>query len=196
MRIARASSQLQLLSVAPNFRATSNASARCAYGSAAQEIVCAALDIKPIPINGNCEVCFDAEGSHGEFYEIKSVRRGHKVVLYDWRMRKEKRAKKKLFYAILIHRIKGERHDIMWRMLERCPEILIIRASLIHRIAKKYPKRKLLHKSGGPRSGYNRKGYRSGYRNVPIAAIQALTKGERWVFGMLYERSFVLTVLQ
>src|SRR4051812_20128751 len=76
-KLARASNQLQLLDVTPRYPIESNAAARNAYGSAAQEIVCAALKLRPIPINGQCDICFDAEDSDF-FYEIKSCHRSGK----------------------------------------------------------------------------------------------------------------------
>ena len=174
MTLARASQQLSLLSIAPSINATSNASARNAYGSAAQEIVCAALDIRPIPINGNCEVCFDAESPAG-FFEIKSVRRGAKVVIYDWRMSKEACAGVTLYYAILIHQLKGQREQILEAMIAREPEILVLPAELVHTAARLSSKR--THQSAwatGTRNGYTRAGYCDGYRNVSISQLMAM----------------------
>src|SRR4051812_26775895 len=99
--IAPASKQLSLLSVAPSYTITKNAQARNAYGTVAVEIVCAALNLLPIPINGNYAICFDAQDSNG-FYEIKSVHRSGKVVIYDWRMEKEASVNVPLAYAILV----------------------------------------------------------------------------------------------
>ena len=60
MRFALPSEQLSLLSIRPEYRIEGNTHARNAYGAAAQEIVCAALSLRAIPINGSCEICFDA----------------------------------------------------------------------------------------------------------------------------------------
>lgn len=172
--LARASRQLSLLSIPPRFSITKNAQARNAYGQIAQEIVCAALDLLPIPINGKCSICFDAERS-GHFYEIKSVKRTGKVVIYDWRMEKERAAKVPLSYAILVHNVRGsDGHDLLREMLDSEPEILVVPASVIHELAQSYPLRQLQRPSSDPRNGYNRTGYRDGYRNVPVKELKAL----------------------
>src|SRR5688500_5935211 len=98
MRVAASSGQMDLIEVPPVYRLETNADARNAYGDAAQLIVCAGLKLRPIPINGNCEVCFDAEGPAGLFWEIKSARHGAKFVLYDWRMEKQRNAERPLLY--------------------------------------------------------------------------------------------------
>lgn len=193
--LARASRQLSLLSVAPRFSITKNAQARNAYGQIAQEIVCAALDLLPIPINGKCSICFDAERS-GHFYEIKSVKHTGKVVIYDWRMEKERAAKVSLSYAILIHNVRGsDGHDLLREMLNSKPEILVMPASVIHELAQSYPLRQLQRPSSDPRNGYNRAGYRDGYRNVPVKDIRALCPTLEWnQWVKLYDLLFDINV--
>jgi len=179
MRIARATCQSLLLDVLPKYRLGSNADARNAYGSAAQEVVCAALAVHPIAINGNCEVCFDAEG-HGLFYEIKSVRQGCKVVVYDCRMTKEETAGVPLLYALLVHHMKGLRTSAaMWESLAGKTEILLVPAPVIHALARDEPLRTLGNPSDDPRNGYSRKGYKDGYRNLPVNKIRQLQSTQR-----------------
>lgn len=193
--LARASRQLSLLSVAPRFSIIKNAQARNAYGQIAQEIVCAALDLLPIPISGLCSVCFDAERAD-HFYEIKSVKRTGKVVIYDWRMEKERAAKVPLSYAILVHNVRGsDGHDLLREMLASEPEILLIPAHVIHEIAQRFPLRTLQRVSADPRNGYSRAGYREGYRNVPVKELKTLCSVVEWKrLRNLYDLRFDISV--
>lgn len=190
--LARASRQMTLFTVAPKITATNNASARNAYGTAAQEIVCAALGLQPIPINGNYPVCFDAEKG-GEFFEIKSVKRGCKVVLYQWRLEKEKPYHDRLWYAILVHRVRKAREDILWKLADGC-EVLVLRAEKIQAVAKMCPlhqiKREYINSHLTRRdpgySGYTRHGYRNGYYNVSVRALFGLSDTQKDLCFNLY----------
>lgn len=194
MRLARASKQLLLLDTPPRYQLVSNATARNAYGCAAQEIVCAALQIEPIPINGKCDICFDAESGEN-FFEIKSVHRNGKVVIYDWRMQKERGAGVPLFYAILVHTCRGERNGSMvFSAMSRFPEILVIPAESVHLIAEKQPARKLLAKTSDPRCGYNRKGYREGYRNLPLLPLRNLVRETQCAVFRLHGIEFSIPI--
>jgi len=178
MKIARAGKQTILLDVLPQYRLGSNADARNAYGAAAQEVVCAALGVHPIEINGNCGVCFDAEGD-SMFYEIKSVRKGCKVVVYDCRMTKEELAGVPLLYALLVHNMKGLRSSLaMWECLARETEILLCPAPVVHALARDEPLMHLSKISADPRNGYSRAGYRDGYRNLPVSKVRQLQSTE------------------
>lgn len=174
LTIKRADRQLPLIPVWPIYNADSNATARNAYGQAAEDIVCAALGLRSIPIDGRYDVCFDAESPTGDFYEIKSCheRRG-KVVIYDWRMKKEEAFYANLYYAILLHTIAGERSDILRKMADKGCAILVLPASDVHAIAAVQPLNTVKFYSN-PRFGYSRKGYKDGYRNVPIDALLKL----------------------
>lgn len=166
---------MSLLSVAPRFRITKNAQARNAYGAVAQEIACAVLGLDPIPINGNCEVCFDAEKS-GRFFEIKSTRQsGGKIILYDWRMEKEKLTQVPLTYVIVCHEVKNsDGSRLLEEMLLSKPEILVLPAYHIHCLAFNYPLKQLKKPSLDPRNGYTRKGYSRGYRSLPLKVVKDL----------------------
>jgi hypothetical protein len=177
MTIAPPSSQLNLLTVAPSWQITKNAQARNAYGTVAQEIVCAALGLLPIPINGRYDCCFDA--ARGDtFYEIKSVRAGGKVVIYDWRMQKEERAEVDLHYAILCHRVRGsDGRELVSAFAASGLTLLVLPATLVHAEARVCPLARMLKET--PKSanaGYARKGYCDGYRNVPVAKLIELTR--------------------
>jgi hypothetical protein len=171
--IAPPDSQLQLLNVIPRYRITKNAQARNAYGTVASELVCAALALNVIRINGNYSVCFDAERD-GTYYEIKSVRRhGGKVVIYDWRMEKERESGVPLNYAILCHNVRrsnGAR--LVEEMIDGGVELLVVEACIVHALASEQPLREITSRSTGPHCGYNRTGYKDGYRNVPVNFIR------------------------
>jgi hypothetical protein len=200
--IARASAQQQLLDVPPRYKIGNNANARNAYGAAAQEIACAALGLSPIPINGKCAVCFDAETDKA-FFEIKSVKRSGKVVVYDWRMTKESEAAvelardegKALFYAIVIHGVKGCRDgaDLIRQFALAGVEILVVSAWWVYVLAKHETQQRILsektRKSPGA-MGYNRKGYCDGYRNIPINKIRSYATRGREISMTLHNVAF------
>lgn len=164
------SRQLTLLDVAPSFVIASNAHARNAYGTVAQHLACAALGMSPVPINGNYAVCFDADRA-GTPYEIKSVHRSGKLVIYDWRAEKEN-AFPALRYALVVHRTRGCRSaTALLATLHRYLEIWDLPAAAIHNAALQCPLRRLVHSSPDARNGYSRDGYARGYRNVPLASF-------------------------
>lgn len=177
MKVARAGMQLSLFPhLRPSYVITTNAHARNAYGQAVQEIVCAALGLDPIAIDGSKEVCFDAERD-GVFYEIKSVHRHGKLVIYDWRMEKEARAGVTLVYALLVHSVRGARtSDNMWHQFQSLPlELWTLPYQVVHEVALRCPLSKIKASwNGDPRNGYNRKGYRNGYRNLGLSSIRGL----------------------
>lgn len=196
MTIAPPDSQLSLLSVAPSFRIVKNAQARNAYGAVAAEIVCAALGLTPIPINGNYEACFDAAKCN-HFYEIKSCKRNGKVVLYDWRMRKEQKANVDLTYAILCHRVKGsDGLRLFDEMIDEGLELIVMPAAKVHALAleqslviPKAPKT-----PQAKRFGYNRAGYCEGYRNVPVALLKSMCASSKAYRKQCHGRAFEITI--
>lgn len=195
MNIARASNQITLLSVAPEYCAWNNASARTAYGAAAQDIAAAVLNLRIIPINGNCDVCFDAEDDTF-FYEIKSVRKGCKVVIYDWRMVKEAKTKLPLKYAIVIHQIQNQRQNILQKMVDSLHAILVLPAKKVHALAWEQPHHQVTsHNTKGRRNGYRRGGYAGGYRNVPIWALKDLAPKSESVTYDFYGEQRTVTLL-
>jgi len=166
----RAQLQERLFELMPKYSADSAGAARVAFGSAAEEIVCSALGLDRIKINGQFECNFDAE-KDGIFYEIKSVRRNSgKIVAYECRMEKDSLFDE-LFYAILTHDISGVSSDILTRMFATC-EILLCPAKLIRDLRLNYPIHiPKIKPERGPRFGYTRAGYVDGYRNIPVSAL-------------------------
>lgn len=163
--------QLALLDFAPVFAIASNAHARHAYGTVAQELACAALAMSPVPINGNYAVCFDADRA-GTPYEIKSVHRSSKLVIYDWRTEKESTFPS-LRYVLVVHRARGCRNAAALLAALHCYlEIWDLPAVAVHDAALQYPLRHLVRPSPNTRNGYSRAGYARGYRNVPLASLR------------------------
>lgn len=177
MTIAPPDYQMTLLSVTPSYHITKNAQARNAYGTVAAEIVCAALSLTPVRINGSYDACFDAyDDAAATHYEIKSVKHGGKVVIYDWRRAKEASVGATLRYAILCHGVKGSDGRLLANEMATSKlKLIVLPASDVHAAAAAQPLRKLLKLALDPRNGYTRVGYAEGYRNVPVAALLART---------------------
>jgi len=200
MKTAFASKQISLFEVSPCYTITSNAQARNAYGAAASEIVCAALELNPIAIDGSKEVCFDAS-RHGQNYEIKSAHQKAKIVLYDWRMKKEHRwmetTGQTLRYAILAHNLKQHRDGatLIDALVTNGLKVIVVKASVIHREAFQL-KLNLVKEdaSKGPRHGYSRKGYSDGYRNLPCEHILKLCRMRSERTFQLYGKQYTIAV--
>lgn len=167
--IAPADTQLRLFEHNRIISCSSTASARTRYGEAAQEIVCTALELLPIKINGNFSTCFDAF-KDGIYYEIKSVKNNGKLVIYDWRIKKEQDSTVTLHYAILMHNIKEVRSDIISAMCSSKLSILLVESAIIHKLALSCPL--IRHKTyKSKRNGYSRAGYKDGYRNLSVKSL-------------------------
>jgi hypothetical protein len=188
------SRQINLLEVQPIFNIPSNAHARNAYGTAAQEIACAALQLDPIAIDGSKSICFDASDGIRP-YEIKSVHRNGKAVIYDWRMEKEATVPESR-YLLLRHSVRGHRdgHTLYQAFADSGLEAWIIATPTIHRIARGEEKRVMLSDSKDPRCGYNRKGYKEGYRNVGLNKFSPLLVDAEVRDFMLYGIRFRVTI--
>lgn len=176
-KLAPASPQQSLFYQPPIINATGSASARNAYGAAAQELVIKLLDLEPIKINGQYSTCFD--GKKGEdYYEIKSVKRGGSVVCYDWRMVKESEAEVMVYYAILIHQLKGEREDIFQKFADHDLTVIVAPAKIVHTLA--YQQKLYIQEPkdwwAEKRCGWVREGYNRGYRNVPVKVLLSIAQ--------------------
>jgi len=186
---------MNLLEVQPVFKIPSNAHARNAYGTAAQEIACAALQLNPIPIDGSKSICFDASDGVRP-YEIKSVHRNGKVVIYDWRMEKEAVVPESR-YLILRHSVRGHRDGkTLYQAFADGGglEAWIITTPSVHQIAQKEAKRVMLSDSKDPRCGYSRKGYKDGYRNVGLNRFSDLMVEAQIRKFVLYGIFFQITI--
>lgn len=199
MKTALASKQIPLLEVQPCYTITSNAQARNAYGAAASEIVCAILGLDPIAIDGSKEVCFDAS-RHGQNYEIKSVHQKAKIVIYDWRMKKEIRwmeeTGENLRYAVLAHNLKQHRDGstLVEALITKGLKLIVVKASVIHREASQLKLNLVKRADKGPRFGYNRKGYVDGYYNLPCEHIIKLCRMQTERAFKIWSREYSVPV--
>lgn len=195
--MAQPDRQIQLLDTPPRFKLGKNANARNAYGQAAQEIVCAALGLQPIRINGKCEICFDAKKDN-TYFEIKSCHRSSKVVIYDWRMKKEAAVTDPVDYAILLHNARGIKDGslILSTFAERGLDIIQLPASTVHEIAACHPLHTMKTQAvADKKCGYQRHGYKDGYRNVPVKELVGATQLFRVLEFELHGVEFEITHL-
>ena len=136
-------------------------------------ILTEAFKLNPIKINSLFEINFDAEREE-QFYEIKSLHRSSKLPLYDWRVAKEQSAQVKVFYLIGLHRVRGALSEVeVWEKMEdTLSEIVLLPAREIHNLARGL-ELKQNRASTNPEVGYQREGYKDGYRNVSAKSIRA-----------------------
>jgi hypothetical protein len=177
---AKADGQGSLFWEKPIIHCDSMASARNAYGQAAQELVWRLLGVRPVRINGGYAVNFDGwDERRREWVEVKSTYgrgRSGKVVVYDWRMGKERKVEEeagesggRVRYMIVAHDIKGEREDIFQKMVDREVKVWSLPAAVVHEHALRMPLMAIKRVGKSKREGYTREGYRDGYRNLGMA---------------------------
>lgn len=147
------------------------ASTRTRFGEAAEEVACKALGLTPIPTDGRFDICFDAQDTKGNFFEIKSVRRTGAVPLWNWRIEKDQAAKVPLFYVLVTHDASVVKDSLeLWGAFsETVKDIFIIPLAVMVE----------LHKAGktvkvktNKEHGSMRKGYCRGYRNVSVKSVK------------------------
>ena len=169
-RLAPPDAQGSLLAVKPTYDTSRIATRRNAYGQAAQDIVRAALGVAEIKINGAYDICFDAATLEEPriYYEIKSVARGSSVVIYKWRLRKERES------GAEVHpRIGGHEADPF--EIGSRSEIAVVSLETVARLTRGRPLRMPKKPADGARrNGWNREGYRDGYWLVPVSALLSL----------------------
>lgn len=166
------------IEVMPTIEFKNPGASRNYYGSAMEDLICSVLSLQSIPINGNYEVNFDAKDDKF-FYEFKSVKRGGRSVLYDFRMEKEKPYVKTLYYVFGVHNAAGAKSTKdLWGMFKsRGVTLLRIPAAIVHREALKEPLHRIKTeriRNASRRAGYARRGYRDGYRCLPLKNLLKL----------------------
>lgn len=154
---------------------TSNGQARNIYGQVVEEVVCRLMGLTPIQINGQFSINFDA-GYGDTFYEIKSLNRSSKLPLYEWRRKKDGDSGAKLFYLLALHNVKGAKTkgEVWEKMGDTMKTLLLLPAKNVSTEATKYPLQQNSSRIKNPRMGYNREGYKDGYRNVPAKGLRAM----------------------
>jgi len=171
-KLARANPQITFpFQVMPLYPLDKEAQARVAYGSVAEGITCSVLSLRKIPINGKADICFDAEVGKF-FFEIKSVKSTGKVIIYDYRMKREVKVRN-VFYAILTHRVKSHKDPstLFQTFIDNGLELFIAPAKIIKKTALECPLVTVEHENHKA-TGYNRVGYREGYRALPVKKLR------------------------
>jgi hypothetical protein len=168
--------QLPLLDVRPNKPISRNGEARTRYGACVNEAVNALLGLEDIPNSGSHDCVFDSyHRPSSTFVEVKSLRVKNKIPVYRWRIEKDKAAGVPLVYVIGIHDCKGAKSlDEMWRrMADTLDTVLVLPAARIEALALAEDLQTIgSHRTpSGERNGYQRKGYKEGYHNIPWAKL-------------------------
>jgi hypothetical protein len=185
--------QPMLFDVLPDKPLLAPGEARTRYGKVVEEIVIELLKLTDIPNSGSHNCVFDAHHkSSGTYCEIKSLRQGNKLPVYEWRRKKDRECGVPLVYLIGIHRCTKQKTlgDVWNVMADTLDTILVLPASVIDAEAEKHELRQLV-KQGPPgeRQGYRRAGYCDGYHNIPEAALTGMVAGQdaRTAFGSKYD---------
>lgn len=168
--------QIPLFEILPDKKLSTNGEARTRYGRIVEEIVISSLGLTDIPNSGSHDVVYDAWG-HGTFCEIKSVRAGAKIPIYEWRRTKDREAGVPLVYVIAIHRTKScpDMTTAWEQMMQTLNRVLVVPAWAVDLMARKEPLRMITEQGPpGERMGYRRKGYCEGYRNLNLSALEKL----------------------
>ncbi len=177
-----------------------NGEARNRYGTAINTVVNALLGLEDIPNAGSHDVCFDSYHRPSSTYvEVKSLRRKGKLVVYDWRLEKDKAAGVPLVYVIGVHNCKGAASvGAMWhKMRDTLDEVWVFPHAFIEAEALKCEPRAIKTEAtaSGVRNGYQRPGYRRGYRNIPWSVIaDAPMQGGRLAGARIYGLEFLANI--
>lgn len=172
--------QQNLLDVRREGTFPSVASGRSFSGHAAEAIVRSALNMQEVAHDGKNTHNYDGAWLKGESYlfaEIKSVRKGGKVVVYDWRLEKGSlMPEDSLVYLIAVHSCRGAKshEEMSARMVETLDTVYALTSDEIKHLATSEPLRQVKPMDESGQNGYNRKGYCEGYRNIPLHKIKRL----------------------
>ena len=185
-----------LLEVAPDVTFTEDAQARVHYGLIVEELVCAALDLIPLKINGKRDICFDAK-SKSTYYEIKSLAYGSDSPIYGWRVKKEIESGHTVTYAFLEHKAKKCKGTLDLLDVLAVPgntRLTLVDLNLLVEFRKSQP---IAGTKGKPNSGYARGGYARGYRSVSPKKLVERHEADTRVSSLtveLYDRRFSMDV--
>lgn len=165
------------------------ASARTRFGEAAEELACEAFGLDNIPTDGRFDVCFDAQDRKGNFFEIKSVRQGGAIPLWNWRIEKDRKAGVPLFYIIVQHKTGGVKntHDLWDGFAKTVKEIFIVPLGIMETL---HSEGKLVTPKTISTHGSMRKGYCEGYKLVPTKKLESRIHSAKTVVFKLYGHTF------
>jgi len=183
-----ADTQLTLFPVEPEVVLATQAAARNLYGNLCERIAVEALSLRRLKISGNFDACYDAQSKEGGLVEVKSVRRSGACPIWSWRMQKDLTVAAEgedVSYVFVAHNISGvSSSDELWKGLARTvKEIFVVPLPVMAEMHKSSPAGGMRLGLGG--SGYDREGYRDGYRRVSMKSIRARsTRGQRLNFSL------------
>lgn len=150
---------------------------RALSGDAMETAIHHLFNLTPGVINSTRAVNPDAYTPDDSPVEIKSLKHGQKLIVYDWRSAKDPID---TLYFIGIHKRPPSTNvsEIWEGLAATLREVFIIPAPVIARLAALQPLRKIntTQTASGDRNGYQRAGYREGYRNVPFSALRAIVR--------------------
>lgn len=194
--------QLPLLEVAPDKPISRAGEARTRYGKIVEEVVQSLLGLEDIPNSGTHDCVFDAyHRRSGTYCEIKSLRKKNKCPIYDWRRTKDREAGVPLAYIFGLHECSGEKSiaDVLARMQDTLNVLLVLPHWAVDLEARKHPLHQIKSTltASGERNGYQRKGYREGYRNIPYDRLYDIAKRGNLSLGnsLVHGREFVSNIL-
>jgi hypothetical protein len=158
-----------LIDVIPDRGDLTPGQVRVYSGNVVEAIMRQCLDLTDVPINGRYKINFDAYRS-GTYFEIKSVREAGKIPLYDFRLKKERDAGVPLLYLFGVHRSKGMGTviDILNGMTSTMRVVYCLTLGEVRGLVNEYPLKSIKTEGG---AGYQREGYRDGYRILPIYRV-------------------------
>lgn len=175
-----AATQPLLFDLMPDKPLRTPGESRTRYGRVVEEIACALLGLQDIPNSGDFQCVYDAYGL-GSYCEIKSVRAGSKIPLYEWRRFKDAESGVDPIYVILVHRCTSCKTlgEVWGQMTRTIRDVYVLPSREMSRLACLQPLTRILETtSGKQRQGYSRKGYSDGYRNVPINGVHGIASRE------------------
>lgn len=169
------------------------ASARNRFGEAAEELACKALQLNRIPTDGRFDICFDAQDNRGRFFEIKSVRKNSSIPLWNWRIKKDRKAGVPLSYIIVCHDTSGvkDTRELWAGLAETVREVFVVPLGLMETL---HARGKLVKPRTSFGHGSMRKGYKEGYRLVPVSKLRNRLHSVSLSGFRLYGHNFNLTV--
>lgn len=197
MKVREAISKQQEIfdEICPDKVIESDGERRNLYGRVAESVVCHTLDLFPIGIDTQFDLCFDAEGCDGTFYEIKSVKRGGQVCIYKWRLEKESICGKRVRYVIATHQVqKAYTLADVWRgFSETCAEIYVVPIGVVQNACEQSRTRGHAKPNGRPSYG-GRRGYTEGYYAISMRKFSERLHHKRQATFRLHGLQFNITI--
>ena len=188
--------QMDLLSVCPDKQIHREGERRTRYGQVVEEVLTTVLPLDNIVNSGSYDAVYDAYWN-GWNCEIKSINVNGELIVYDWREKKDIAVVKqgeKLVYLLANHKCHkaDSMRSIYEGMAATLTDVYVLSQPEVSRLLSGRPRRGIKTEiKGNKRHGYNREGYRDGYRTVPMKQIREMDFLRPTVFrGELYNLPF------